>query len=72
MSKNTYTAYLPTEGVKWSALVAEAKSEARHATAHNKWDLDYVDEYHREVGVYNDHGKKVGLEAQAKVVLRKA
>lgn len=74
---NTVTVYLPIKDekrrdIKWSDLVKEAMREARNRTAHKDWKLEMIDEYHREVPVYNDHGRKVGMEEEAKVVVRKA
>lgn len=73
---NTVTVYLPIKDngrdIKWSSLVADAKREARTSTAHKDWELEYIDEYHREVPIYNDQGRKVGTEEEAKVIVRKA
>lgn len=69
---STHTVYLDSATAKWSELVEDAKREARRASGHKEWTLDSIDEYHREVGVYNDHGKRTGTTVEAKVIVRKA
>lgn len=65
------TVYVSSEG-RWSDIIKGAKKEATNRTAHGQWELESIDEYHREVGVYNNHGRKVGTELESKVVLHKA